>query len=48
MIPYIHAELSAKRFGGIPEDFLLELFGDHTRVIIHSNGTIETDDYEHD
>jgi hypothetical protein len=22
MIPYIHAELSAKRFGGIPEDYL--------------------------
>jgi len=32
----------------IPEDFLLELFGDHTRVTIHSNGTIDTDDYEHD
>lgn len=22
MIPYIHAELSAKRFGGVPEDYL--------------------------
>jgi hypothetical protein len=22
MIPYIHAELSAKRFGGIPEDYI--------------------------
>lgn len=32
----------------IPDDFLLELFGDHTKVTINSNGTIETEDYEHD
>ena len=32
----------------IPDDFLLELFGDHSKVTIFANGTIEVDDYDHD
>lgn len=32
----------------IPDSFLEELFGDHVRVTITSNGNIEVDDYEHD
>jgi hypothetical protein len=32
----------------IPDDFLRDLFGDHVKVTIHSNGTIEVDDYSHD
>jgi hypothetical protein len=43
MIPFIHAELSAKRFGGIPEEFMHDLFGDHARVTIFRNGSVETE-----
>jgi hypothetical protein len=32
----------------IPDEFLKDLFGDHSKVTIHSNGTIEVDDYDHD
>lgn len=48
MIPYIHAELSAKRFGGIPEDLMKDLFGDHIKVTINNDGSVETKDYNHD
>ena len=33
MIPYIHAELSAKRFGGVPEDY---------RVLTHNSWFVVT------
>ena len=31
----------------IPEDFLKELFGDHAKVILKKDGTIEVEEYEH-
>lgn len=35
-------------FNSIPEEFYLDLFGDHVRVTCHSDGRIEVEDYEHD
>lgn len=32
----------------IPEDFMKDLFGNHVEVTIKSDGTIETEGYEHD
>jgi hypothetical protein len=32
----------------IPEDFLQELFGDHALVIIHRDGNVEVEEYDHD
>ena len=32
----------------IPDEFYLELFGDHTEVKIYKDGRIETSEYEHD
>jgi hypothetical protein len=32
----------------IPEDFLKDLFGDHTRVTIYADGSLDTEDYDHD
>jgi len=32
----------------IDSEFLKELFGDHVKVTVHDNGTIETEEYEHD
>ena len=32
----------------IPEDFFEDLFGDHVKVTLYANGSIETEDYEHD
>ena len=33
--------------GNIPEDFLKELFGDHTKVTINKDGTINVEEYDH-
>lgn len=39
MIPYIHAELSAKRFGGIPEDYLdIHELMDSSKAAFPNNG----------
>jgi len=32
----------------IPEDFYRDLFGDHVQVTVNADGTIETEEYEHD
>lgn len=32
----------------IPDEFLKELFGDHVEVTVKNDGTIETEEYEHD
>ena len=32
----------------IPEEFMKDLFGDHVEVTVNSDGTIETDGYDHD
>lgn len=32
----------------IPEDFLKDLFGDHAKVTIHSDGNVEVEEYDHD
>lgn len=32
----------------IPKEFLEDLFGDHTKVTIHSDGRIDTEEYDHD
>lgn len=32
----------------IPEEILKDLFGDHMEVIVYRNGTIETEEFEHD
>lgn len=32
----------------IDESFYKDLFGDHVEVIVNRNGTIETEEYEHD
>lgn len=32
----------------IPEDFLKDLFGDHTRVTIYADGSLNTEYYAHD
>ncbi len=32
----------------IPEDFFKDLFGDHIEVTVNADGTIETEEYEHD
>jgi len=32
----------------IPDDFLRDLFGDHTRVTIYADGSLDTEDYDHD
>ena len=32
----------------IPDEFLQDLFGDHARVTIYADGTIDTEDYDHD
>jgi hypothetical protein len=32
----------------IPSEFLKDLFGDHAKVTICSNGTIDVEDYDHD
>lgn len=38
MIPYIHAELSAKRYGGIPEDYLdIHEFMDSSKAAFPNN-----------
>lgn len=31
-----------------PKDFLLDMFGDHCKVTLFANGTIEVEEYEHD
>lgn len=37
-----------KLLSSIPEDFLKDLFGDHMQITLLSDGTIETEEYEHD
>lgn len=32
----------------IPEEFYKDLFGDHAKITINADGTIETDEYEHE
>jgi hypothetical protein len=32
----------------IPEDFFKDLFGDHAKITLHSDGSIEVDEYDHD
>jgi hypothetical protein len=32
----------------IPEDFFLDLFGDHAKVTIYADGTIDVEEYDHD
>lgn len=32
----------------IPEEFLKDLFGDHSKITINKDGTISVDEYEHD
>jgi hypothetical protein len=32
----------------IPEDFYKDLFGDHVKVTVNRDGTIETEEYDHD
>ena len=32
----------------IPDEFLKDLFGDHTKITIHRDGSIETEEYDHD
>jgi len=32
----------------IPEEFLKDLFGDHTRVTIYADGSLDTEHYSHD
>lgn len=32
----------------IPDDFYRDLFGDHVQVTINKNGTIDTEEYDHD
>lgn len=32
----------------IPEEFMKDLFGDHVEVTVNSDGTITTEEYEHD
>jgi hypothetical protein len=32
----------------IPDEFYLELFGDHSKVILNKDGTIVVEEYEHD
>jgi hypothetical protein len=32
----------------VPEDFYKDLFGDHCEVTIKRNGTVETEEYDHD
>jgi hypothetical protein len=34
--------------GSIPEDILLDLFGDHAEVTIDHNGNIDVSEYDHD
>jgi hypothetical protein len=34
--------------GEIPEEMLKEIFGDHVMVIVNRDGTVETEEYEHD
>jgi hypothetical protein len=39
MVPYIHAELSAKRYGGIPEDYIdIHELMDSTKQCFPNNG----------
>lgn len=32
----------------IPDEFYLELFGDHVKVTVHGDGNIEVEEYSHD
>lgn len=32
----------------IPEEFLKDLFGDHVKVTVNRDGTVEVEDYDHD
>lgn len=32
----------------IPEDFFKEMFGDHVKVTLNSNGTCDVEEYDHD
>jgi hypothetical protein len=32
----------------IPEDFFKDLFGDHAKITLHADGSIEVEEYEHD
>ena len=32
----------------VPDEFYMELFGDHVEVIVNRDGTISTEEYEHD
>jgi len=43
----ISSEIS-EILSSIPDEFLRDLFGDHKKVTIFANGTIEVDDYDHD
>jgi hypothetical protein len=41
------SEISAV-LSSVPSEFLKDLFGDHAKVTICSNGTIDVEDYDHD
>ena len=45
--PYVHAVSSAKRFGGIPEDVMQEVFGDDLRVTITRDGKVIDGETDH-
>lgn len=42
------ADEFSKALKEIPSEMLKEVFGDHVEVIVHANGTVETEEYEHD
>lgn len=37
-----------KTLASIPDEFYKDLFGDHKKITVHRDGSIETEEYEHD
>lgn len=45
---YTNIEEFKESLGKIPDEFYLKLFGDHVKVTIYKNGSIEVEEYQHD
>ena len=41
-------KIVGKFLGAFEDEDMKTMFGDHMRVTVHSDGTIETDEYQHD
>jgi len=45
--PLVHSRISVKKYGGVIEDFLKAIYGDHVRVKV-TREKVEINEYQHD